>query len=123
MIFKLLYLRYYFFLKKCFPSALGIEEAASSFIIGFFASLNIIMAYFFICKNIIRICFFNDYILIVGHLSIMFFTYYYFKNFHFKQFRNNKAIKVKALTLKYTLLGILYPMFSLLFSYLIFSNL
>jgi hypothetical protein len=123
MIFKLLYLRYYFFLKKFSPSALGVEEAASSSLIGFLASMNIIMAYLFVCKYIIRSYFFNEYVFFIGHFSVMFFCYFHFKNFHKKQFKNNKVLKEKALSITYTMLGIIYPVISLLSMYLLFNSL
>jgi hypothetical protein len=118
---RLLYLRYYFLLKKWFPSYLGIEDTASACIVGTLLYVNILTIYMLVCKYVIEFYYFNEVIFYLAYLSIVLFYYYYFVLSHRKGSKIYKLLKEKAQSNLYTLIAIVYPMMSVVSIYYAFK--
>lgn len=113
MIFKLIYLRYYFFLKKYFPSYLGIEDTASSCILSSVIYINIIVLYLVMCKYAIGFFYFNEVVFYFSFLFLAIFCYSYFVLSHREKAKSHALLKEKAQSITYTLLAVFYPIVSL----------
>lgn len=112
MILKLIYLRYYSFLRKYFPSHLGIEDTASSCIIASIIYINVIIIYLLLCKYLIGAFYFNEVVFYLSFLSILILCYSYFVPTHRRHAKFHEQLKKKAQSPTYSLLAIFYPIVS-----------
>ncbi len=112
MILKLIYLRYYSFLRKYFPSYLGIEDTASSCIIASIIYINVIIIYLLLCKYLIGSFYFNEVVFYLSFLSILILCYFHFVRTHRRHTKLHEQLKKKAQSPIYSLLAVFYPIVS-----------
>jgi hypothetical protein len=112
MIFKLIYLRYYLFLRKYAPSYLGIEDTASSCLLAAIMYTNLLIVYLILSKYIIGSLYYSDAVFYLSFLCWILLCYLYFVPGHRRNTKLFRQLTEEAGRPVYTLSAVFYPIIS-----------
>ena len=104
---EILFYQYYYFLKKYSPSYLGVEGAASSFIVAVLVYLKLLAVYILVSWSL-SVLYLSEGLFLVTYLLILIVVYIYLtknKQRIINKYTNSRFVKSR----KYVLLAILYP--------------
>ena len=109
VFYKALFYKYFIWLKRVFPSYLGIEDTASSIIIGTLFYLKILVIYLLINNFLINFIYFNDTVFYLLYLITLIYFYIFLVKKNWDEIEINFKNSEYLNTFKWTAIGIIYP--------------